>query len=83
MLKLCPVWNPVPWLPLDQDVELSAPPTPRLPPCCHDSHHDKGLNSETVTLPQSADFIRVTLVMVSLYSNETLTKTNLIQKFHF
>ena len=33
-------------LPIDQDVELSAPsPAPCLPGCCHASHHDdNGLN---------------------------------------
>ena len=31
------------WLPLDQNVELSAPPAPCLPECCHASHHDDRL----------------------------------------
>jgi hypothetical protein len=32
-------------LPLKQDVELSAPPAPCLPGCCHASHlDDNGLN---------------------------------------
>jgi hypothetical protein len=33
------------WLPLGQDVELSAPPAPFLPALCHAScHDDNGLN---------------------------------------
>jgi hypothetical protein len=33
------------WLPSNQDVELSAPPTPCLPACCHAScYNDNGLN---------------------------------------
>jgi hypothetical protein len=28
------------WLPLDQDVELLAPPAPSLSAPCHASHHD-------------------------------------------
>jgi len=28
------------WLPLDEDIELSAPPVPCLPGCCHASCHD-------------------------------------------
>jgi hypothetical protein len=28
---------------LDQNVELSAPPAPCLPECCHASHHDDRL----------------------------------------
>jgi hypothetical protein len=33
------------WLPLDQDVELSAIPALCLPRCCHAScHDDNGLN---------------------------------------
>jgi hypothetical protein len=27
-------------LPVDEDVELSAPPASCLPACCHVSHHD-------------------------------------------
>ena len=27
-------------LPSEQDVELSAPPVPGLPGCCHASHHE-------------------------------------------
>jgi hypothetical protein len=35
-------------LPVDQDVELLAPPTPCLPAHCHASHHDNsGLNLRT------------------------------------
>jgi hypothetical protein len=45
MLKLYPVWYTVSLLPVDQDVELSAPPAPSLLACCHASHHnDNGLN---------------------------------------
>ena len=46
MLRLLPVWKIVSsWLPLDQDVELSAPPAPSLPTRCHASHgDDNGLN---------------------------------------
>jgi hypothetical protein len=46
MLKIYPMWKTVPSLvPADQDVELSAPPAPYLPICCHASHHDDtGLN---------------------------------------
>jgi hypothetical protein len=33
------------WMQMDQDVELSAPPAPSLPGCCHASSlHDKALN---------------------------------------
>ena len=33
------------WLPLGEDVELSAPSAPCLPGCCHAFHHDdNGLN---------------------------------------
>jgi hypothetical protein len=33
------------WFPLDEDVELSAPPVPHLPGCCCASYHDvNGLN---------------------------------------
>jgi len=46
VLKLCPVWKRVAsWLPLDQDVALSAlSAAPCLPAHCHASHHDNGLN---------------------------------------
>jgi hypothetical protein len=45
ILKLCPVWNTVSWLPADQDVKLLAPPAPRLPVFGYDlSHDDNGLN---------------------------------------
>ena len=41
--KPCPVWDTVPFLlPVDQDIELSAP-SPTLcclPACCHASCHD-------------------------------------------
>jgi hypothetical protein len=67
------------WLPSDQDVELPAPsPAPCLPGHCHAScHDDNGLNLQTVSQPQynECNFIKVTLVMASLHSYETLTKT--------
>ena len=55
VFKLCPVLNRLPswlplkdnlsWLPLDQDIEISAHPVPRLSGCCHASRHDdNGLN---------------------------------------
>jgi hypothetical protein len=45
VLRLLPVWKTVSWQPLKQDVELSAPPAPRLPGCCHASYlDDNGLN---------------------------------------
>jgi hypothetical protein len=50
------LWDPPPrcletvssWLPLDEVVELSAPPAPCLPGCHHGSYHDdNGLNLRT------------------------------------
>ena len=69
-------------LPVDQDVELSAPPAPRLPACCHAFCHDEmDWISETVSQPNlKKNFfffkIRVALVMVSLHSNKNQTKTH-------
>jgi hypothetical protein len=42
------------WLPLNQDLELSAPPAPCLPAHCHATRHeDDGLKtSEPVSQPQ-------------------------------
>jgi len=38
---LLAAWKPVfSCLPLEQDVELLAPPAPCLPGCCHASSHD-------------------------------------------
>jgi hypothetical protein len=46
---LLAVWKSVfSFLPLEQDVELSAPPAPCLPGYCHASHYyDNGLNLKT------------------------------------
>jgi hypothetical protein len=57
---------------VDPDVELSAPPVPCLSGCCHTSCHN---DNEIVSQLQLFGFIRVALVMMSLHSNETLTKT--------
>lgn len=64
-------------LPVNADVELSAPPTPCLPVChrtfCHDYN---GLNLGIVRQPHlNASHIRVAMTMESLHSNITLTKT--------
>jgi hypothetical protein len=47
--SLLAAWKPVfSWLSSEQDVELSAPPAPFLPGCCHAScHDDNGLNLRT------------------------------------
>jgi hypothetical protein len=42
-------------------------------PCSH--LDDNGLNLEPVSQPQLNVFIRLALVMVSVYSSKTLTKT--------
>ena len=61
MLMPHPVWNSSPllqktifsWLPLGQDVDLSAPPAPCLPGCCHASTMMiMDLTSETVSQAQ-------------------------------
>jgi hypothetical protein len=62
---------------VDQDIELSVP---SLAPCLPARHHAScmtimNLSSETASQPQLGLFlIRVAMVMVSLHSNETLTK---------
>lgn len=76
--EVCPVWcSPFSWLPLDQDVELSDPPAPCLPRCCHAlTMMIMDWTSETVSQPQlNVVLIRVALVKVCLHSNRTLTKT--------
>ena len=70
------VWKTVPfWLPLNQDVELSAPSPPTgLPECCHASHHDD--NGVNLWNCKPASIICCyALIIVSLHSNKSLTKT--------
>jgi hypothetical protein len=65
------------WQPLDEAVELSAPP----PPCLPGSYHVLALmtmdwTSEPVSQSQlGVVLIRVALVIVSVHSSKTLTKT--------
>jgi hypothetical protein len=63
--------------PSDEDVELSAPPVPCLPGCCHvPALMIRDRTSEPVTRPQlNVVLIRVALVMVSVHSSKTLTNT--------
>ena len=73
--EVCPVWcSPFSWLPLDQDVELSDPPAPCLPRCCHAlTMMIMDWTSETVSQPQlNVVLMRVALVMVSVHSSKTL-----------
>jgi hypothetical protein len=62
---------------LDEDVELSALPAPCLNIYCHaPTLMIMDLTSEPVSQPQlNVVFIRLALVMVSVHSNKTLTKT--------
>lgn len=63
-------------LPTHQDIELLAcSPTPCLSGSCRVTHHDaNGLTSETVSHPPlMLSFVRDAVVMVSLYSNITVT----------
>ena len=57
---------------MDEDVELSAPPAPCLPGCCHASClEDNGMHLRTCKPDQlNVVLIRVALAMVSLHSNE-------------
>ena len=66
-------------LPADPDVELSAAfPVPSLPACCHATHRDNNGNPLTCKpVPMRCfPFIRAVMVMVSLRSNKTLTRTH-------
>jgi hypothetical protein len=65
------------WKPSDEDVELSAPPAPCLPGCCH-ALMIMDRTSQSVSNSQLNIFlIRVALVMVSVHSCKTLTETPL------
>jgi hypothetical protein len=71
-------WEPVfHWQPSDEDMELSAPSVPFLSGCCHaPTLMIMYWTSELVSQPQlNVVLIRVALVVVSVHSNETLTKT--------
>jgi hypothetical protein len=67
-----------PCLPLNEDVELSAPPAPGLPGCCWAPVlMIMDWTSEPVSQPQvNVVLTRVALVMVSVHSSKTQTKTN-------
>jgi hypothetical protein len=76
-------WKPVfSSLPLDEDVELSAPSAPCLPGCCHaPTLMIMDGTSESVSQPQlNVVLMRVALVMVSVQSSKSLTKTGLLQQ---
>jgi hypothetical protein len=62
---------------VDPDVELSAPsPAPCLSACHHASSHDIGLDLWSVSQHQLNVFLyKSCLVMLSLHSNRTPTKT--------
>ena len=62
---------------MDLDTELAALSSAPCPPAQHRTSHpdDDGLNLETVSQPQTLSSLRVTLAMVSLHSNRTVTKT--------
>ena len=64
-------------LPSEQGVELSAPPAPWLSGCCHALIlMIMDWTSNPVSQHQlNAVLIRVAMVMVSVYSSKTLTKT--------
>lgn len=62
-------------LPADQDIGLLATSlVPYLFACCHALHHNNRLTYETVG---KLSFIRVTLHVVSLCSNRTMTKMDI------
>jgi hypothetical protein len=65
------------WQPSDEDVELSAPPAPCLPECCHiPTLMIIDGACEPVSQPQlNVVLIRVALVTVSVHSSKALTKT--------
>jgi hypothetical protein len=68
-------WLPAedPWVPLNQDVEPSAPSRPPcLPGCCHASYHDNRLSLWHCKLApiKCCPLQKITLVMVFLHSNE-------------
>ena len=67
---LLTMWEPVlSCLPLEQDIELSAPPVPCLPGCYHSpALMIMNWSSEPVSQPQ-LNVIRVELAMMSLHSN--------------
>jgi hypothetical protein len=63
----------------DEDAELSAPPAPCLAGC-RPAPTFLILDSEPVSQPHYVlSFIRLALVMVSVHSSETLTKTPSLQ----
>ena len=70
-------WKSVFQKPSDEDVELSATPAPCLPGCCHArTLRIMGLTSEPVTQPQlNVILIRIAVIMVSVLSSKTLSKT--------
>lgn len=56
---------------------LAASSVPCLPVCCHGSHHDESGINLCIYKPAPIDSVtRVAVVMVSLYSNRTLIKTD-------
>jgi hypothetical protein len=68
-------WKPFfSYMPLDGDVELSAPPGPHLPGRCHSPTLMKmDLTSEPVSQAQlNVVLIRVALAMVSVHSSKPL-----------
>jgi hypothetical protein len=69
---------------LDEDIELSALPAPYLPGYCHaPSLMIMDGTSEPVSQPHLnvVFFIRLALLMVSVHSSKTLTKTEGIRVF--
>ena len=74
---LLTTWGSVFQQPSDEDVELSATPAPCLPGCCHArTLRIMGLTSEPVTQPQlNVILIRIAVIMVSVLSSKTLSKT--------
>jgi len=64
-------------LPLEQDIKLPALPVLCLPGCCHvPTMMIMDSTSELISQPQlNVVLLRVALVMMSVHSNETLTKT--------
>ena len=65
--------------PLDENIELSAPPAPCLPRCCHvPTLMIMDWTSEPISRPQlNVVLLRVALVMVSVHSSKTLTETHI------
>ena len=74
---LLAAWNLVfSCLPLDEDVELSAAPALcQLARCHSPALMIMDCISEPVSQPQLNVLIRIALVMVSVHSSKTLTKT--------